>query len=76
MVFSLVGTLITYLVSIILLKNVLDVYLIFDLMTIGKTLILAIISWFPFYIYYLFKYKCYPEETDKLNLINMMEKNY
>jgi len=71
MIFSIIGTLITYLLSIIFLKSILDVYVIFDLVTISKTLFLAIISWLPFYIYYVFKYKCYPEETDKLNLIEI-----
>jgi hypothetical protein len=72
MVFSIIGTLVTYLLSLIFLKSILDVYLIFDVVTISKTLLLAIISWLPFYIYHIFKYKCYPEDTDKLNLINMM----
>ncbi len=71
MVFSIFGTLITYLLSIIFLKSILDVYLIFDLYTMSGTLFLAIISWFPFYLYHVFKYKCYPEETDKLNLIEI-----
>lgn len=71
MIFSIIGTLITYLLSIIFLKSILDVYLIFDVLTISKTLFLAIISWLPFYIYYVFKYKCYPEDTDKLNLIEI-----
>lgn len=71
MTFSILGTLFTYLFSLIFFKSILDVYLIFDIVTIGKTLFLAIISWLPFYIYYIFKYKCYPEDTDKLNLIEI-----
>lgn len=71
MIFSIIGTLITYLLSIIFLKSILDVYLIFDIKTMLGTLFLAIISWLPFYIYHVFKYKCYPEDTDKLNLIEI-----
>lgn len=71
MILSIIGTLITYLLSIIFLKSILDVYFIFDIISIGKTMFLAVISWLPFYIYYVFKYRCYPEDTDKLNLIEI-----
>lgn len=70
MIFSLLGTLITYLLSIVFFKSILDVYLIFEWDTIAKTLFLAIISWLPFYIGGCIKNKCYPEETDKLNDFN------
>lgn len=65
------GTLVVYLLSITFLDSILDVDFIFDYKSILKTLFLAIISWLPFYIYHVFKYKCYPEETDKLNLIEI-----
>jgi hypothetical protein len=71
MVISILGTLITYILSIIFLKSILDVYLIFDISTIGKTLFLAIISWLPFYIMNIISNKCYPEDTDKLNEYNI-----
>jgi hypothetical protein len=71
MIFSILGTLVTYLLSIVLFKSILDVYLIFDIITIGKALFLAIISWLPFYIMNLISNKCYPEDTDKLNEYNI-----
>jgi hypothetical protein len=71
MIFSILGTLFTYLLSIILFKSILDVYLIFDILTIGKTLFLAIISWLPFYFMNRISNKCYPEDTDKLNEYNI-----
>ena len=70
MIISLLGTLITYLLSIIFFKSILDVYLIFEWMIILKTLSLAIASWLPFYVSKLIKNQCYPEETDKLNDYN------
>jgi hypothetical protein len=70
MTISILGTLITYLLSLIFLKSILDVYTVFELMTITKTLCLAIISWLPFYIMNVISNKCYPEDTDKLNEFN------
>jgi hypothetical protein len=70
MIISLLGTLITYLLSIILFKSILDVYFIFEWIIILKILSLAIASWLPFYISNLIKNKCYPDDTDKLNDYN------
>lgn len=70
MTLSIIATLITYLLSIIFFKSILDVYVVFDGMTILKTLFLATISWLPFYITNLIANKCYPEDTDKLNEFN------
>ena len=69
MLISLFITLLIYLLSLIFLKEILDVYYIYDLITISKILMLTIVSWIPFYISYKFKSYCYPEAYEKLNLI-------
>jgi hypothetical protein len=70
MIVSLLGTLITYLLSIILFESILDVYYIYEWIIILKILSLAIASWLPFYIASFIKNKCYPDDTDKLNDYN------
>jgi phospholipid-translocating ATPase len=69
MLFSLFGTLIVYLASLIFLKSLLDVYYIFDIKTLSKILLLTAVSWLPFYAYEKCRSYCYPEAHEKLNLI-------
>jgi hypothetical protein len=68
MIISLLGTLVVYLISLVFLKSVLDLYYIFDVVTFGKILGLAVISWLPFFLYYKLRAKCYPEAHEKLDL--------
>jgi hypothetical protein len=68
MIFSLVGTLFVYILSLVFLKSILDVdYLSFE--NIGKILIVTLVSCMPFYIVVKFKQCIYPEAHEKLNLI-------
>jgi hypothetical protein len=69
MLFSLFGTLIVYLASLIFLKSLLDVYYIFEIKTLSKILLLTAVSWLPFYAYEKCRSYCYPEAHEKLNLI-------
>jgi phospholipid-translocating ATPase len=66
MIFSLLGTLIVYCASLWLLKTTLDVYFIWDAVTFIKIFALALISWFPFFICYQLKSRCFPEQYEKL----------
>ncbi len=74
MIFSLVGTGICYLLSLILLKSLLDVTYIFDL-NIFKIFLISTISWAPFYITSRIKKKCFPETIEKLNAIEAIEES-
>ena len=71
MLISLFFTLSIYCLSLKFLKEILDVYYIYDLITISKILLITVISWLPFYISYKFKSYCYPEAHEKLNLIQL-----
>jgi hypothetical protein len=73
MIFSLLGTLIIYCLSLVLLKSTLDVYFIWDAVTFGKILALAVISWFPFFISYKLKSKCFPEPYEKLHIAEELD---
>jgi hypothetical protein len=68
MLFSLFGTLIVYLLSLIFFKTVLDLYYIFDILTFSKILGLAVVSWLPFFLYNKLRTKCYPEAHEKLEM--------
>jgi phospholipid-translocating ATPase len=72
MIFSLLGTAICYLLSLILLKSLLDVTYIFDL-NCFKILLISTISWAPFFIVSRIKKKCFPETIEKLNAIEEIE---
>jgi hypothetical protein len=73
MTLSLIGTLFTYLFSLIFLKSILDVYYIFDIVTISKILALAIVSWLPFFLYYKLRARCFPEAHEKLEVVEESE---
>jgi phospholipid-translocating ATPase len=66
MIFSLCGTLLVYLFSIIFLKEIMDVYYIFDIITFGKILLITLISWFPIYFVEKMRSLCYPEAHEKI----------
>lgn len=68
MIFSLLGTLIIYFLSLWLLNSVLDLYFIFDVWSMLKVLGLAFASWLPFYIFNVVKTKCYPEEHEQIRM--------
>jgi hypothetical protein len=71
MIFSIVGTFIIYMLSIWLLKSVLDLYFILDIVTLGKIFGLAIVSWLPFFLYYKLKTRCFPEEHEKIRDVSV-----
>jgi hypothetical protein len=68
MIISLILTLVIYILSLLVLKSVLDVYYL-DLVVLGKILATTFISWFPFYSTNLLKRCFYPEAHEKLNSI-------
>jgi hypothetical protein len=68
MIFSLLGTLGVYLLSLVLFKSVLDFAYIWDIVTFSKILGLAVGSWLPFYLYYKSRARCFPEAHEKLDM--------
>ena len=68
MIISLILTLIVYILSLLFLKSVLDVYYL-DLIVLGKILATTLISWIPFYAASSLKRCIYPEAHEKLNSI-------
>jgi hypothetical protein len=68
MIISLIMTLIVYVLSLLFLKSVLDVYYL-DMVVLGKILATTFISWIPFFSTTLLKRCIYPEAHEKLNSI-------
>lgn len=66
MAFSLVGTLVVYILSLYFLKSVLDFYFL-NWESLGKILLITLISWLPFFIVKHMRKFIYPETTEKLN---------
>ena len=67
MIFSLIFTLIIYILSIVFLNTILDVYFVLDPIYFVKVLGLTLFSWIPFFIYEKIRAKCYPEDFEKIN---------
>jgi len=67
------STILVYLLTILLLKNYLDIYFIFDWATFFKIPLIAIASWLPFFIGTIIKKKCFPETTEKVNQARHLE---
>ena len=70
MIVSLIGTGGCYLLSLVLLKSVLNVYYIFQWDFIWRIGTISLISWLPFFIINRIKKKCFPQTTEKLNAIS------
>lgn len=70
MILSLLFTLITYILSLIFLKSILDFdYLNFE--NVMKILLITLMSWIPFYLTNKIKRCIYPEVYEKLNSIQI-----
>ena len=67
MIFSLLGTLLTYVLSLIFLSSTLDVYYAIDYKIITRIIILTFICWFPFFVYSKVRARLFPEAHEKLN---------
>lgn len=67
MIISLVGTALTYTLTLLFFPSILDVYFIFTFDIIWRLLVIAISCWLPFYLISIIKKKCFPEEYEKLN---------
>ena len=65
---SLIGTAVTYTLTLVFFPSILDVYFIFELDIIWRIALIAVICWFPFYLCAIIKKKFFPEEYEKLNL--------
>ena len=68
MIFSLIGTLVVYIMSLYFLKSVLDVYFL-NFETLGKILLITLVTWMPFYLAVKIRKWVYPEAHEKLNSI-------
>ena len=68
--FSLIGTAITYSLTLLLFRSILDVVFIFELYIIWRIAVIALGCWAPFFILSKVKRKCFPEEYEKLNISN------
>ncbi len=66
MVFALLSTLLVYTLTLFLIPEQLDIYIL-DISTLIKILILALIAWAPFFIYNKIKKICFPQTIEKLN---------
>lgn len=55
MIVSFCGTAIVYALTLFLFPSILDVYFIFEWEIIWKILVIAIISWLPFYLFSIIK---------------------
>ena len=69
MIISLIGTGLCYLLSLIFLQNLLNVYYIFSLAFFWKISTLSLVSWAPFYIVNRIQKRCFPQTIEKLNAI-------
>ena len=68
------SSLVVYLLTILLLKNYLDIYFIFnDAGTFFKIPLISLVAWAPFFIGTLIKKKCFPETIEKLNQARNLE---
>ena len=68
------SSLVVYLLTILLLKNYLDIYFIFnDAGTFFKIPLISIVAWAPFFIGTIIKKKCFPETIEKLNQARSLE---
>jgi hypothetical protein len=65
---TLFGTLIIYFMSLYFLKSVLDFYFL-NIESVGKILVIAVVSWIPFYLTSKLRSCIYPESYEKLNSI-------
>ena len=68
MIVSIILTLISYVLSLVFLKNILDLsYL--SLMNVLKIIGITFASWLPFFSISKLKHCIYPEAHEKLNLL-------
>ena len=68
------ATIVVYLLTILLLKNYLDIYFIFsDAGTFFKIPLISLVAWAPFFIGTIIKKKCFPETIEKLNQTQSLE---
>ena len=67
------STLLVYLLTILLFKNQLDIYFIFEWPTFFIIPLIAIIAWAPFFVGTIIKKKFFPETIEKLNQAKSLE---
>jgi phospholipid-translocating ATPase len=71
---SFAAAIVVYLLTILLLKNYLDIYFIFsDAGTFFKIPLISLAAWGPFFIGTIIKKKCFPETIEKLNQTQTLE---
>ncbi len=69
MILTFLGTVISYLLTMILLPSYIDFWYIIKGWTALKVFSIALINWLPFFIYVKAKEYFYPEKHEKLNLL-------
>jgi phospholipid-translocating ATPase len=67
---ALIGTAVTYSLTLIFFKSILDVVFIFEPYIIWRIAVIALACWAPFFLLSKVKRKCFPEEYEKLNISN------
>jgi len=70
MAISLVATFLVYLFSFIFFRSFLDLYYIIDMKIILTIIIITIVSWLPFFLFTKLKKACYPEDFEKLDMVD------
>ena len=68
--FALIGTAVTYSLTLIFFRSILDVVFIFELDIIWRIAVIALACWAPFFLLSKVKRRCFPEEYEKLNISN------
>jgi phospholipid-translocating ATPase len=67
---ALIGTAVTYSLTLIFFKSILDVVFIFEPYIIWRIAVIALACWAPFFLLSKVKRRCFPEEYEKLNISN------
>ena len=67
MIFSLLGTVVVYTLTLAFLNNYLDIYFVIKKDIFWKIIVIAVIAWMPFFIANKIKKYCFPQENDKVN---------
>jgi hypothetical protein len=73
MIVSLLGGLLTYLLTLIFLTSSIDLFYLLEGMNTIKVFIIAFINWFPLYLIVKIQAKLYPKSYEKLNYMKMKD---
>ena len=67
MIFSLLGTVVVYTLTLAFLNNYLDIYFVIKKDIFWKIIVISVVAWMPFFIGNKIKKHCFPQEYHKVN---------